>query len=259
MQAPTTPSGSPAQQPGERTCPNCGAPNGLTAAFCWQCYQPFGAYQTPPGLAGSPPDRGPWTPGMPAAPPAWTRAPLDAPAKRRQGVGRVLSVVLVTIAAVGIVTSWWVSRDGSVALPEQFAGLGKMDNAQTALIVDAFHRQLDTMGVEGDIAMYGAGLPTTALVWIRDAAAPTTDAAFDQFATGFDSGFGASGSLDGSRKSIETLDGVTYVCAPLVSDVSGTICMWQDRDVFWLLFDFSGGSFEDGRALAHGAHDAASA
>ena len=135
----------------------------------------------------------------------------------------------------------------------------QMDNAQTEIIVDAFHRQLDTMGVEGDIAMYGAGLPTTALVWIRDAAAPTTDAAFDQFATGFDSGFGGSGSLDGSRRSIETLDGVTYVCAPLVSDVSGTICMWQDRDVFWLLFDFSGGSFEDGRALAHGAHDAASA
>lgn len=258
MQAPTTPSGPPVQQPGERTCPNCGAPNGQTAAFCWQCYQPFGAYQTPPGLAGSPPDRGPWTPGMPPAPPAWTRSPLDTPARRRQGVGRVLAVVLVTLAAIGIVT-WWVTRDGSVALPERFAGLGKMDNAQTEIIVDAFHRQLDTMGVEGDIAMYGAGLPTTALVWIRDAAAPTTDAAFDQFATGFDAGFGGSGSLDGSRKSIETLDGVTYVCAPLVSDVSGTICMWQDRDVFWLLFDFSGGSFRDGRTLAHGAHDAASA
>ena len=54
MQAPTTPSGSPAQEPGERSCPNCGAANGLTAAFCWQCYQPFGAYRQPPGLAGSP-------------------------------------------------------------------------------------------------------------------------------------------------------------------------------------------------------------
>ena len=84
-----------------------------------------------------------------------------------------------------------------------------------------------------------------------------TDAAFDQFATGFDSGFGASGSLDGSRKSIETLDGVTYVCAPLVSDVSGTICMWQDQEVFWLLFDFSGDSFQAGKTLAERAHDAA--
>ena len=257
MQAPTTPSGSPAQQPGERTCPNCGAPNGLTAAFCWQCYQPFGAYETPPGLAGSPPDRGPWTPGMPA-PPAWTQAPFEATTRRRRGAGRVVAVVLATLAVIGVGT-WWVSREGSVALPESFGGLGRMENAQTELIVNAFHDQLDRLHVEGDIAMYGAGIPTAALVWIRDAAAPTTDAAFDRFATGFDSGIGAAGSLDGSRKTIESHDGVTYVCAPLASDVSGTICMWQDQDVFWLLFDFSGGSFEGGQALAEGAQDAASA
>ena len=222
MQAPTTPSGSPAPQPGDRTCPHCGAPNALTAAFCQQCYQAFGANQTPPGL------------------------------------GRIVRVVLVTLASIGIVT-WWVGRDGSVALPQQVSGLVRMENAQTDLVVDAFHRQLDTMGVEGDIAMYGAGLPTTALVWIRDASAPTTEAAFDEFATGFDSGIGAAGSLDGSRKTVDTLDGVTYVCAPLVSGVSGTICMWQDQEVFWLLFDFSGGSFEAGKALAEGAHEAASA
>jgi hypothetical protein len=167
-------------------------------------------------------------------------------------------VVLVTLAAIGIAV-WWVSREGAVALPERFGGMTKMENAQTELVVDAFHHQLDSMGVKGDIAMYGAGLPTAALVWIRDAAAPTTDAAFDQFATGFDSGIGGAGSLDGSRKTVETHDGVTYVCAPLVSDVSGTICMWQDRDAFWLLFDFSGSTFEAGKALAQGARDAASA
>jgi len=258
MQAPTTPNGSPAQQPGGRTCPNCAAPNGLTAAFCWQCYQPFGAYQTPPGLAGSPPDRGPWTPGMPATPPAWTRAPFDAPARRRGGLGRILTVVVATLVAIGG-AYWFVSRDASVALPETVGGLSRMDDAQTQVVVHAFHEQLERMGVEGDIAMYGAGLPTAALVWIHDAAAPTTDDAFDRFATGFDSGIGAAGSLDGSRKTIETLDGITYVCAPLVSDVSGTICMWQDREVFWLLFDFSGGSFEQGRTLARGAHEAAAA
>jgi hypothetical protein len=96
-------------------------------------------------------------------------------------------------------------------------------------------------------------------VWIRGAEAPTTEAAFDEFATGFDSGFGASGSLDASRKTVESLDGVTYVCAPLSADISGTICMWQDRGVFWLLFDFSGASFEAGRALAEGAHRAVAA
>lgn len=260
MQTPTTPSGPPAQQPGDRTCPNCGAPNGPTVAFCYRCYQPFGAYQTPPRLGGSPPDRGPWTPGMPAAAPAWTRtpSPFDAPARRRWDVGRIVAVVFVTLAAIGLVNRW-VGRDGSVALPEQFGGLGRMESAQTELVVDAFHRQLERMGVEGDIAMYGAGLPTTGLVWIRDPRSPTTEAAFDEFATGFDSGIGAAGSLDGSRRTVETVDGVIYVCAPLVSDVSGTICMWQDQGVFWLLFDLSGGSFEAGKALAQGAHDAASA
>jgi len=258
MQAPTTPSGPPVQEPGERTCPNCGAANGMTAAFCWQCYQPFGAYRQPPGLAGSPPDRGPWTPGMPAAPPVWTRTPLEAPARRRGGVRRIAGVVLLTLAVIGG-AYWWTMRDRAVALPASFSGVSRIDDAQTQLVSDAFHRQLDTMGVEGDIAMYGAGVPTAALVWIRDAAAPTTDAAFDQFASGFDSGFGASGSLDGARKTIETRDGITYVCSPLVSDVSGTICMWQDQGVFWLMFDFSGGSFDAGKGMAEGAHEAVSA
>ncbi len=35
--------------------------------------------------------------------------------------------------------------------------------------------------------------------------------------------------------------------------------MWQDQEVFWLLFDFSRDSFEAGKALAEGAHDASSA
>ena len=253
MQAPTTPSGSPARQPGDRTCPNCGAPNGVTAAFCWQCYQPFGAYQSPPGVAGSPPDRGPWTPGVP--PPAWTRTRIDTAARPR-GVGRIVAVVLVTLVAIGIATSW-LSRNGSATLPDGFGGLAKMDNAQTDSVADAFQERLDAMGVEGDIAVYGAGIPTTALIWIRDPSQQATESAFDEFATGFDSGMGTAGSLDRSRKSVETLDGIMYVCAPLVTEVSGTICLWQDQEVFWLLFDFSGESFEAGRALAAGAHDAA--
>jgi hypothetical protein len=74
---------------------------------------------------------------MPATPPAWTQTPFVARARRRQGVGRIVAVLLVTLASIGVVT-WWV-------------------------------------------------VPTTALVWIRDDAAPATDAAFDEFATGFDS------------------------------------------------------------------------
>jgi hypothetical protein len=169
-----------------------------------------------------------------------------------------VAVALVTVLAVGC-AYWWMSRDGSVALPEAFGGLDMVENAQTDIVVDTFHRQLDSMGVEGDIAMYGAGIPTAALMWIRDASVPGTDAAFDELATGFQSGIGTAGSMDGSRKSIDTVDGITYVCAPLVGDVSGTICLWQEREVFWLLLDFSRASFDAGRGLALGAHDAVSA
>jgi hypothetical protein len=35
--------------------------------------------------------------------------------------------------------------------------------------------------------------------------------------------------------------------------------MWQDEDIFWLLFDFSGGTFEAGQDLAVVAHDAVEA
>ena len=40
-QTPTTPRGSAVHEPGERTCPACGAANGLTPAFCLQCNQPL--------------------------------------------------------------------------------------------------------------------------------------------------------------------------------------------------------------------------
>ena len=111
-------------------------------------------------------------------------------------------------------------------------------------------------GIEGDLALFGEGPPTTALMWIRDASVPTTDAAFDAFASGFDAGIGQDASLDRSGKSNETVDGVTYVCAPVVGAATGTICMWQDDAVFWLLFEFSGQGQTAARSLAVVAHDA---
>ena len=102
-------------------------------------------------------------------------------------------------------------------------------------------------------------MPTAALIWIRDASVPSTDVAFDAFATGFDAGIGQDASLDGSRRSTETVAGVMYVCAPVVGVAPGTICMWQDDAVFWLLFEFSGQGQQAARSLAIVAHDAVQA
>ena len=57
-------------------------------------------------------------------------------------------------------------------------------------ILDAFRSQVEGTGIEGDLALFGEGPPTTALMWIRDASVPTTDAAFDAFASGFVNGIG---------------------------------------------------------------------
>jgi hypothetical protein len=237
MQAPTTPDGPSAQTPDERTCPGCGAANGLTAAFCWQCYQPFGASAAPL-----------------RSPAAWAPGPEPA-LERTRGVGRIAAIVLLTVGLIGGV-SWFSSRPDTVAMPESFGGLERIEDAQAEIVTETFRSQVEDAGIEGDLAMYGDGLPTAALIWIRDASVPTTDAAFDAFATGFDTGIGQDASLDGSRRSTGTVEGVTYVCAPVLGVAPGTICMWQDDAVFWLLFEFSGQGHEAARSLAVVAHDA---
>jgi hypothetical protein len=172
-------------------------------------------------------------------------------------VRSVAIVVLATLAALGGYR--FLSRGGPVELPESCGGMSAIDEAQSRFVVDTFRSQIEIAGAEGDMAMYGSGIPTSALMWIRDASVPTTDDAFDEFATGFDSGIGSDGSLDSAQKTTETIEGVTYVCAPVVSVAPGTICMWQDEDVFWLLFDFSGQRLQAGQDLAVVAHDAIAA
>ncbi len=268
MQAPTTPSDRPDHGSDERTCPGCGAANGLTAAFCWQCYRPFGAMAPPPGAAGAPAEvthRPPLAPpptyGSPRSPSAWTPSPgpfdLPAPTPTRS-VGTILGVVVLTVAAIA--GAWWfLNRGAAVTMPDGFGGLALIENEQTAIAVEGFAAEAEGFGIEGEMALYGNGTPTSALIWIHDASVPTTDEAFDQFATGFDSGIGASGSLDDSRKTSELIEGVTYICAPVESVAPGTICMWQDDEIFWLLFEFSGQPMDAGQDLAVVAHDAISA
>jgi hypothetical protein len=103
----------------------------------------------------------------------------------------------------------------------------------------------------------GAGTGRRPRRWFVRDISPPTDAAFDEFAGGFNSGIGGSGSL--GAESTETVAGVTYVCAPVTGVTRGTICMWQVQEIFWLLFDLSGSTLEAGEDLAVVAHDAVEA
>lgn len=256
MQAPTTPGGPSAQEPDQRACVGCGAANGLAAAFCWRCHRPFGAQAAAPGLAGAP-SGSPVRPDAPYAGPAtWapSRDRFEAPGPSR-GLGRVAVVALLAVGLIGG-AYWFVSRPDPVAMPERFGGMSRIEDAQTRIVAQTFRSQVEDSGIEGDLALFGDGWPTAALMWIRDASVPTTDTAFDAFASGFDSGIGQEASLDRSRRSNETVGGVTYVCAPVVGGTPGTICMWEDDGVFWLLFEFSGQGQMAARSLAVVAHDA---
>lgn len=248
MQAPTAPGQPPAPEPGEVLCPACGAANGRLAAFCWRCYRPFA------GRAPMPPtSRLPGPPSPLHTPAPLVGEPMPAPYRSRNPVG-ALAVIAVVVAAIGA-AAFLLTRGNGVDLPESFAGLSRIENEQVDLAVDLFRDAADGQGVEGDMALYGGGgIPGAALVWVRDATVPTTDEAFAAFSDGFNTGL--TGGLDPTRMVSETVDGVEYVCASVASVPPAGICMWQDHEVFWLLFDLQGaGRTHAARDLAVAAHD----
>jgi hypothetical protein len=170
----------------------------------------------------------------------------------------MIGVVAVTLVVIG--GAWWfLNRGTTVSMPDGFGGLTRIQNEQTALAVDAFEQQTQTMGIQGEMAVYGSGTPTALLVWIRDASVPAIDEAFERFAGGFDAGIGTDGSIDASKKTSHLIEGATYLCAPVLGVAPGTICMWQDDQVYWILFDLSASPQAAGQDLAVAAHDSIAA
>lgn len=251
MQAPTTPGSAPAD-PGLRVCPQCGAVNGPTNAFCWQCYRQFN------GTAGSAAAASVAAPGLRGA--VFEPRPLPAPVPEtpRWNLGAVAAVIVTAAVLVaGVVV--FVNRSADVQFPERFGGLAQADNPQVAAFLDVFHQEVERQGIQGDMAFYGNGaFPTVALVWVKDPTVHSTDAAWDAFAQGFNEGLPA-GSLDAGRRTSELVAGVTYVCAPVSATPPSNICLWEDDQVFWILVDLSGATQRGTQDLAVTAHDAIAA
>lgn len=261
MQAPPS-SGAPAQDRRVLVCPACRALNGGGGAFCWQCFRPFNGAEAVNGAeAAVPPPPPPSATAVRGVP--WTprpiETPLSAPARRNL---HVLVGALVLAVAVGTGGFTFLNRSPDVALPESFGGLSRMQDDRIEDLLDEFRAEAGRQGIDADMALYGsAGLPSAGLIWVKDLAAPSTDDAFDAFATGFEQELGV-GSLDRSRTSTSTIDGISFLCAPV--DASGqpaNLCMWEDDDgVFWILLDLSGTTRLSGtEQLAVSAHGATSA
>lgn len=252
MQAPpTTPSGAPAKEPAQRSCPGCGAANGAVAAFCWQCYRPF-------GMAAQPQSGPIYRQGGPRATmpePAVVTAPAG-PSGRRVGAPAAVLVVLVAAAA-----GWFLFLRGGtdIELPEAFGGLTRVEGVQADLAREEFLAEAEREGGQGDVGLYGtAGVPSAALVWVMDDTVSNTDEAFEAFASGANSA--VAGSIDTLRRSSEVVDGVQYVCVAAGTTPSAAICIWVQDEAFWILADLSGtGRIADTQALAVAAHDAIAA
>jgi hypothetical protein len=249
MQAPTAP-GSAAADPALRVCPQCGAVNGPTNAFCWQCYRQFDGSVSLPAAPAAPGLRGAVFEPRPAGGPAIETTGWNA--------GSVIAVIVTTALLVAGVTLF-LNRAPDVELPERFGGLAQANGPQIDVVLDEFHRQVEGLGIEGDMGLYGnAAFPTVALVWVKDPSVASTDAAWEAFAEGFNQGLPA-GSLDEVRRTSELVGGVNYLCAPVDAEPPSNICLWEEDQVFWILVDLSGASQGGTRDLAVTAHDAIAA
>ena len=168
------------------------------------------------------------------------------------------AVVVVTLAVVAGVF-FFMNRGPGVELPQSFGGLTQVHNPQVEAALETFRSGADAQGAAADMGIYGsAGVPSVALVWVADASVPNADAAFTEFAGGFNEGLG-TGMLDESQRTTETIDGVQYLCAPVSGTPTSNVCMWERDDIFWILFDLSGSNMNATQDLAVAAYGASAA
>jgi len=244
MQGPTIPRTPPPADAGERACPACGAANRPLAAFCWRCYRPFGAEPATPFAAEHHPPT-----SLPAPPPF-----AEAIPRRRRALGTALAIVVGI--AISASVAWFTADHANPALPDAFGGLHRIHDEDLDRALATFSNAVDGYGFEGDIAVYGPGIPSVALAWISGGTdAPVED--FDVFASGFASTSGGD-TLDTDHLLDRTTGGTRYRCAPIVGSLPATLCVWQDGEVYWALYDLRGSNTAAAFALARSARTATS-
>jgi hypothetical protein len=213
-----------------------------------------GAYGARPGAPGGRPVGTAYAPATTPHAPATAVEPLAPPRPGRSVAGMIGVLVFVVAVAAGVFV--FMNKPSAPTLPPSVAGLTKITDPAIDQTVEMFRSMAESQGVQADIGLYGsAGLPSAALIWVTGAEAPTDGAAFTEFAEGFNTGLG-TGTLDQTRRTTETVDGVTIECAPVVGEPPGSMCLWQEDDVFWMVFELSGtGSGTSARDLAVAVHE----
>jgi hypothetical protein len=162
--------------------------------------------------------------------------------------------VLVFVVAVAAGVFVFMNKASAPTLPQSVGGLTKISDPAIDPTVEMFRSMAESQGVQADIGLYGtAGLPSAAIIWVTGADAPSDGQAFSEFAEGFNTGLG-SGSLDEARRTTEVVDGISIECAPVVGEPPGSMCLWQEDDVLWMVFELSDGSLGSASDLAASVH-----
>jgi hypothetical protein len=190
----------------------------------------------------------------PAYAPTPAAEPFAPPKPGRSLAGIVGVLVFVVAIAAGVFV--FMNKAAGPTFPQSMGGLTKIDDPAMEQTLDMFRAMAESQGVTADMGIYGAGgVPSAALIWVTGADAPD-EQDFAEFAEGFNTGLG-TGTLDETRRTSEVVDGVTFECAPVVGQPPGSVCLWQEDGVFWMVFELSGANLGSAQDLAVAAHQAA--
>ncbi len=221
-----------------------------------------GAPEVQPQTGESPPaaPQPPMTPTPPMAPPPVMNAPMAGgspappaeggwgttppsgammPPAKKSNSGMIIGIVVALVIALGaggyFLTKGGGSSTKSVSLPEEIAGLPQMHDATADQLTQQFESS-EFGGVKLKAGLYGEGIPGL-IVMVTDED-PGIDAkeGFDGFLAGFTSTSAAT--VDQASRVDASRGGIDISCIGMsISGVPGTVCVWDDANVFGAVID----------------------
>jgi hypothetical protein len=149
-----------------------------------------------------------------------------------------LGIVGVVVVVLGVL-SLTVFKSKTVGLPDQIEGVSRITTGPLATLMD---RAKQNPGLQGHHTVAGIYGSTGSPEFLFLAAEGSESAAQDQQAlqsTAASLGSGGQIGLDMSSLTTKDVDGVTYRCAPLTGQVTGSACLWNDGDTLGAVYTFS--------------------
>jgi hypothetical protein len=180
-------------------------------------------------------------------------AAVPAPKRSRRGLWIALGIVGVVVVVIGVL-SLTLFKSKTVSLPDQIDGISRITSGPLATLMD---RAKQNPGLQGHHTVAGVYGSTGSPEFLFLAAEGSESASQDQQAlqsTAASLGSGGQIGLDMSSLTTKDQDGVTYRCAPLTGQLTGSACLWNDGDTLGAVITFSDRG--DPTEFASHVHDA---